>query len=71
MDDLESLNQELVEFAVQESIQDDDKSATTSRSDPQTSNKGDLKQVHLIVKTVSIACSAALGRSHPVKPLLR
>lgn len=36
MDDLEqeSLNQELMEFAVQESIQDVNKSAQTSRFDP-------------------------------------
>lgn len=42
MDDLEqeSINQELMEFAVQESIQDVNEAAKTSRSDPQVSNSG-------------------------------
>lgn len=42
MDDLEqeSINQELMEFAVQERIQDVNEAAKTSRSDPRVSNSG-------------------------------
>lgn len=80
MDDLEqeSLNQELMEFAVQESIQDVNKSAQTSRFDPRISSSGTiftgLKEISDISTSTNgrIVCSAAaLGRNHTVKPLPR
>lgn len=78
MDDLEqeSINQGLLEFAVQESIQDDNKSNETSRFDPRISKSGiifkEFKEISInstcTIKNLRTVCSAALGRKHTVKP---
>lgn len=81
MDELEqeSINQELMEFAVQESLRDVNKSAKTSRFDPGMSNSAtiftafkELSNNSTSTKNIRPVCSpAALGRSHTVKRLPR
>lgn len=69
MDDQEqdSINRELTEFAIQESMKEVKKSAQTSRFDPGLSNPGTILTELKEISINSICSAAAAGRKHTVK----